>query len=1155
MGSEVRAEIIGRVVAFASKRLSREQLGLFEPFAAQYYARTDPTDLADRHVPDLYGAAMAHLGFGTRRAAGEIRVRAYAPDLDRYGYASPHSVVEVVAEDMPFLVDSISMELTRHGCGLHLVIHPMVTVRRDAADDLVEILPAEPAGEPPASEADTFRESFMHIEIDRETDQSVLDEIRQDLVRVMGDVAAAVEDWAPMRERALSIADELVAGSTVPGEVTPGLASTSAADRLEVAELLRWLADGHFLFLGYREYELADAGGELELRAREGSGLGILRQVGGRPAGHRLAELRAEVRLQALEPNLLNITKASSRSTVHRRSYLDYIGVKGFDAEGNVVSERRFLGLYATSVYKQWPEEIPILRRKVAEVLERAELPPDSHSGKALDELLDGYPRDELFQISVDELFEQAMAILSLHDRQRLRLLVRRDRFGRFVSCLVFLPRDRLTSAIEQRVRDTLLHAFGGLHLEYSARVTESVLARLHVVIYTESAPDAGVDLDELESLLADLTRSWSDDLRQALVEDFGEEKGLELHRSYGEAFPNSYTEDFSPRAAASDVRRIESLQELGGFTVNLYRPLEAPSDGLRLKLFRSGLRITLSGVLPLLENMGLQVVDERPYEVTTSGGDVAWIYDFGLRASDPTDLESDEVRDRFHEAFLQVWRREVDNDGFNRLVLRAGLDIREVMVLRAYARYLRQAGTTFSPEYIAATLANNPTIAAQLVRLFLTSFDPDFVLGGEERELSAKQIVTEVEQGLDSVLNLNEDQVLRRLLGAVRATLRTNFFQRGESGLPKPWLSIKLDPHLVPEAPLPRPMFETYVYSPRVEGVHLRAGRVARGGLRWSDRPEDYRTEVLGLMKAQAVKNAVIVPGGAKGGFVVKSPPAGDFDAVQAEGIACYQTFVRGLLDLADNLVGGEVVPPSRVVRRDGDDPYLVVAADKGTATFSDIANAISEEYGFWLGDAFASGGSSGYDHKAMGITARGAWVSVRRHFRAFGIDADTAPLEVVGIGDMSGDVFGNGMLLSRHLKLVAAFDHRHVFPSARLSRPGPGSRAVVSGAPATVRTAEVVLGRLRPLADLRRRGSLSEVCEERPDQRSGPRGPRDRRRRAPAGSARPRHLEGAGRPAVERRHRDVREVVRGDERRRRRQGERQRPHQRAGAALPGRG
>jgi glutamate dehydrogenase len=1026
-GSEVRAEIIARVVAHASKRLSSEQLAVFSAFAGDYYARIDPADLADRHVPDLYGAAMAHLGFGHVRQPGEIRLRAYAPDLDRFGYVSPHSVVELVVEDMPFLVDSMTMELTRRGCGLHLVVHPVITVRRDANGALVEVLPSSPErdGEEEADDPSGLtRESFMHIEIDRETDPGVLEELRGGLMGVVGDVTAAVQDWQAMRAHANKISDELESDSE-----SAAVGVASLADRREVAALLRWLSDGHFVFLGYREYELGDESGEVVLRDVEGSGLGILRQDGSRPIGHTFAKLPTEVRRRALEPNLLNMTKASSRSTVHRRSYLDYIGVKGCDAKGNVVSERRFLGLFTTNVYKQWPDQIPILRRKVKQVVERAGYPPDSHGGKALAEVLDTYPRDELFQIGPDELFEQAMAILSLQDRQRLRLLVRRDDFGRFVSCLVYLPRDRLTSALEERIRDLLLRAFGGLHLDYTARVGDGVLARLHIVIYTEAEPDADVDVSELETLLADAMRSWSDDLRGALVEGFGEERGLELHRRYAEAFPNSYTEDFSAQAAASDLRRIEGLDEAGGFTVNVYRPLETIGTGLRLKLYQQGQRPTLSAVLPLLENMGLRVVDERPYEVRPLGSVEAWIYDFGLRSSEPTDLESDEVRDRFHEAFLQIWRGEVDNDGFNRLVLRAGLAIREVTVVRAYAKYLRQAGTTFSSEYIAATLANNPSLAALLVVLFRTRFDPDFARGAEERQLAAKQIAAEFERGLDGVVNLNEDRVLRRMLGVLQASLRTNYYQRTADGTAKAWLSIKLDPNLVPDAPLPRPMFETFVYSPRVEGVHLRTGKVARGGLRWSDRLEDYRTEVLGLMKAQAVKNAVIVPGGAKGGFVLKAPPVGDLDALQAEAVACYQIFVRGLLDLADNLLGGDVVPPERVVRHDTDDPYLVVAADKGTATFSDIANAISQEYGFWLGDAFASGGSSGYDHKAMGITARGAWVSVQRHFRDLGMDADNEVLRAVGIGDMSGDVFGNGMLLSSHLKLVAAFDHRHVF------------------------------------------------------------------------------------------------------------------------------
>ncbi len=1010
MGSEVRAEIIERITRYGAERLSAEQAALFAPFVEGYYGRTDPEDLESRRVPDLYGMAMSHFGLGRYRRTGEVLLRVFAPDIDEHGFASPHSVVELVVEDMPFLVDSMSMELSRHGYGLHLAIHPVIRVRRDSSGQLEEVMAPNAGG-------DAVQESYLHIEIDRQTEPAVLDELRRDLLRVVADVRAAVEDWSSIQSRALAIADELAQPA---GPV-------SAAERDEAAELLRWLTKGNFIFLGYREYNLVDDG-EDELRVCPGTGLGILREASSRPAAHSFADLPPEVRRKARQPIVLNLTKANSRSTVHRRSYLDYIGVKKFDEAGGVVSERRFLGLYTTSVYKQWPQDIPILRRKVATVIDRAGYAPASHSGKALVEILDTYPRDELFQIGTDELFEQSMAILGMQDRQRLRLLVRRDEFGRFVSCLVYLPRSRLNAALEERVKDILLRAFRGVHLEYTTRVTEAVLARLHLVIYTGAAAIPDFDVGELEAQLADTMRSWADELYEALVEELGEERAVALHRLYAEAFPASYTYDFPARNAVSDLRRIENLPETGGFDINLYRPLESSPGALRLKLYRAGQAITLSEVLPLLENMGLQVVDERPYEIRVEGADPLWIYDFGLRSPDPADVASDGIRDRFHEAFSEIWRGTVESDGFNRLVLRAGMRERDVLVLRAYSRYLRQTGTSFSIEYMATTLANNPGLARMLVEIFHARFDPAFN-AGEDRELTLKRLVAVFESGLESVVNLNEDQVLRRLLGTIQASLRTNFFQTGDGGSRKSSLSVKLDPALVPDLPLPRPMFETFVYAPEMEGVHLRAGRVARGGVRWSDRLEDFRTEILDLMKAQTVKNAVIVPTGAKGGFVVKSALSADPDVRYAQGVAAYQTFVRGLLDITDNLVGGEIVPPPGVVRHDADDPYLVVAADKGTATFSDLANAISSAYGFWLGDAFASGGSTGYDHKAMGITARGAWVSVRRHFRDLGVDADREELTVVGIGDMSGDVFGNGMLQSEHLRLVAAFDHRHIF------------------------------------------------------------------------------------------------------------------------------
>jgi glutamate dehydrogenase len=857
-------------------------------------------------------------------------------------------------------------------------------------------------------------ESFIRLEIDRQSPQA-LEVLRGDLLRVLRDVRVAVEDWAQMRARAHEVAARLdVDAAAVNGD-----------ERREAAAFLQWLADDHFTFLGYREYELVPGENGDELRSIEGSGLGILRNADGRPTSHSYAKLPPDVRRRAREPNLLNLTKANSRSTVHRRSYLDYIGVKRFDETGAVVAERRFLGIYTYSVYKQWPDEIPILRRSVRAVRERAGFASDSHSGKALAAILDEYPRDELFQMSAGELYDAAMAILGLGDRQRLRLLVRHDQFGRFVSCLVYLPHERLNPALEQRIQSILRDAFHGVHLEQTTSLAGPVLVRLHLVIYTEpgSVPDA--DVDELEQRLTTAMRTWSEDLHDALVEQLGEELGSIAHRRYGNAFGPTYVEDVLPVEAVEDIRHMDALDE-SGFGVDLYRARTA-ENGLGVTLYRRGEPITLSGVLPVLENLGVQVVDERPYEVTPEGSGTIYVYDFALQYSGTIDLEGTDVRRRFEEAFRLVFGGAMENDSFNRLVLRAGLSARQVTILRTYARYVRQSAT-YTPEFAAAALADNPRLASLLVELFRVRHDPSPDVE-ESRDVTAKELAAEIERGLDAVSNLNQDRVIRRILGTMQATVRTNFFQRGEDGEQKEWLALKLDSRQVPGLPLPVPMYETFVCSAEMEGIHLRGGPVARGGLRWSDRLEDYRTEVLGLMKAQTVKNAVIVPVGAKGGFVVKSPVVGDPAKAAAQGVACYRTFVHGLLDITDNLVGGKIVPPEDVVRHDGDDPYLVVAADKGTATFSDIANELAAERGFWLGDAFASGGSAGYDHKAMGITARGGWVSVRRHLRELGIDPAVSGITAVGIGDMSGDVFGNGMLLEPNLKLVAAFDHRHIF------------------------------------------------------------------------------------------------------------------------------
>jgi glutamate dehydrogenase len=979
-----------------------------EGFVRQYYRWVAPDDLAERSPLDVYGAALAHFNLARVRKPGSENVRVYNPQFEAHGWQSARTAVEIVTDDMPFLIDSVSMELNRQGFGVHLIIHPVMTVSRDAEGTLLEVL--EPGAAPAAG---TTIESVLHAEVLRQTDPHELDALRGHLLRVIGEVRAAVEDWPQMRRMAREIADGL--GSDPP-----------PVDPVEIEEtqaFLRWLEDHHFTFLGYRDYDVVGDAERVGLIAVPVSGLGILRQTGDQGTSLGFDRLPPGVRALALEPRLLNLTKANSRATVHRAAYLDYVGVKRF-REGRVVGERRFLGLYTTTAYHASPQEIPILRRKFDAVLARAAFPAESHSEKALIEILETYPRDELFQMSVDELFDIAIGILHLGERQRVRLFVRRDKFGRFLSCLVFVPRDRFNTENRRRIEAILQESLGASSLDYTTRVSESVLVRLHYMAYVDPGRLSDLEPRELESRIVAATRSWADDLEEALVEEHGEERASALRARYADAFPPAYRADWVARSALADIRRIEALAERDGLAMSLYRPLEAPPGVLRAKLYRSGSPLALSDMVPLFENMGVKVDDERPYEVTPRAAEPVWIYDFGLTHVDESVLAVDEVRDSFQDAFIRAWQGDVENDGYNRLVLGARLGWRDVTVLRAIARYLRQAGTTFSDRYVEGALVAHPEVAGMLVELFRARLHPERA-GEDTATLEGR-----IDASIDAVESLDHDRILRHFLAVVQAMLRTNFFQLAPYGTSKLYLSFKLDPARLPWLPAPRPKFEIFVYSPATEGVHLRGGKVARGGIRWSDRREDFRTEVLGLMKAQMVKNAVIVPVGAKGGFVVKRPPpAGDREALRAEVSSCYSTFIRGLLDLTDNIASGEIVPPPAVVRYDGDDPYLVVAADKGTAAFSDAANAIAAEYGFWLGDAFASGGSAGYDHKAMGITARGAWESVKRHFRELGRNVQEADLTVMGIGDMSGDVFGNGMLLSRHIRLIGAFNHREIF------------------------------------------------------------------------------------------------------------------------------
>jgi glutamate dehydrogenase len=1009
-----KQELLVEASAMAGQRsgstaLSQEEaLSLLE----KYYAHVAPEDLTERTPLDVYGAAVSQYRLASMRPQGTATVRVFTPSIDENEWsASGHSVVEVVTDDMPFLVDSLSMELNARKSALHSVIHPQLFVRRDITGQLLEVLDKEKAEG--GSAGDVLRESWMHIEIDRVGDDAELESIEQALVRVLRDVREVVEDWQKMQSQAMAIVDDLSENPTpLPAkEVEEGRA------------LLKWLAEDHFTFLGYREYELSEVEGDDVLRAVPGTGLGILRSD--QDMSPTFGKLPPAVREKAREKQLLIITKANSRATVHRPVYLDYVGVKTFDESGEVSGERRFLGLFSSAAYTESLLRIPVLREKATQLLEGAGFTPMSHSGKELLDILENYPRDELFQTSVEELLPVTEAVLHLRERRQLRLFTRRDIYRRYLSCLVFLPRDRYTTQVRERMQDILTSTMGAATIDYTAKVSESVLARLHFVV--RAAPGETLqDFDEaeLELELAEATRSWTDDFVEALHDQFGEEAATRLARTYGAAFPEAYKEDFVPATGAADVRRMEGVTE-DGIVLSLYSPVAAGPGEARFKVFRRGTALSLSAVLPVLSSLGVEVVDERPYQLEI-GAEHAWIYDFGLRHRKPLPTGS---RELFQDAFMAVWSGRAESDGFSALVLAAKMPWRQVSILRAYAKYFRQGGSTFSQDYIEAAMLANIPIARLLVQLFEARFDPELPDGTrEERE---DELKTQITTALDEVASLDQDRILRSYLGVICATLRTNFYQRRGDGNPKAYLSLKLDPREIPELPEPRPRFEIFVYSPRVEGVHLRFGPVARGGLRWSDRREDFRTEVLGLVKAQMVKNAVIVPVGSKGGFYCKNlpNPAVDREAWLGEGIACYQTFISGLLDITDNLVGEETVAPEGVVRHDGDDTYLVVAADKGTATFSDIANGVAKDYGYWLGDAFASGGSAGYDHKAMGITARGAWESVKRHFRERGIDCQSEDFTCVGIGDMSGDVFGNGVLLSKHTRLVAAFDHRDIF------------------------------------------------------------------------------------------------------------------------------
>ena len=1007
-------EKFAEVRRIAASRLGKAENKTFDAALDQFFANVSPDQVVETSAEELYGAALALWKFSATRRPGAPKLRLYNPGMTEHGWESPHSVLEVVNDDMPFLVDSLTACLTERGIGIHTLLHPIIRVTRDAKGARKGLAEAGDKG--------AVAESVIQAQVDQIGDDKMLAQIENEIRQVLADVRAAVDDWKPMMKRLADVTKALQAEA--PKKI--------AAEAKEVCEFLNWLAENHFTFLGCREYKL-NAGVKKGATVVKDSGLGQMRDPDFtvlRDAEGKFADWSPEMDAFVSHSSPLLILKANRRSTVHRTAHLDMIGVKTYDKKGAVTGEHVFAGHFTSAAYNRSPRAIPLLRQKVERIIARAGFAPGSHDGKALTNVLETYPRDELFQASDDQLYRNAVGVLHLATRPRTRLFVRQDRFNRFISCLAYVPRERYNTELRVRMGKILSDAFGGRVATWTTSFGDEALARTHFVIATIGGGVPEYDVAEVEKRLVDAVRDWSDLLQEALIERKGEHDGNRLHARYHDGYSSAYRDVFNAVTAIDDIEKMEELSGEATTGLKFYRRLEDPDNAVRFKLFRLGSPVPLSDCLPVLEHMGFRILEEHPFHVTRGEDEEIWLHDFYMESADGSDIELADIRELLEEAFADVWSGTADDDPLNRLVLLAGLSARETVLLRAYSRFLRQARIPYSIDYMEDALADNPGIARSLVALFHALFDPEGDAKEKDRAAKAEKVSTEIEEALEAVASLDVDRILRRFRNAIQSTLRTNYYQPDAKGAAKPYVSFKFKCDELDELPLPRPWREIFVYSTWIEGVHLRGGPVARGGLRWSDRKEDYRTEVLGLVKAQQVKNAVIVPVGSKGGFLPKKLPAGGSrDEIQAEGIRAYKTFLSGLLDITDNLDGAKVVPPKAVVRRDDDDPYLVVAADKGTATFSDIANGVAADYGFWLDDAFASGGSNGYDHKGMGITAKGGWEAVKRHFRELGHDTQTQPFTVVGCGDMSGDVFGNGMLLSDQIKLIAAFDHRDIF------------------------------------------------------------------------------------------------------------------------------
>ncbi|WP_297844528.1 NAD-glutamate dehydrogenase [uncultured Roseibium sp.] len=996
--------------------LNQEDPALAE-FSRAFYDRGAAEDLVAYTAEELTGFARDAWQDFQNHELGTHRVSIADPAFKAQGSkVKGVSVIEIVNDNMPFLVDSVMDELQESKIEVHLVLHPIFIVERDDNGTLTTAT----ARKKPPKRTDR-QESLIHIHVTRIDSPEARAALKARLDKVLSDVRSVVSDFKPMQER-LAEAIDTYKTTQIPG---------SSDELWEAIHFLEWMENDNFIFLGMREYMFEGGVEEGELSPHEGTGLGLLSDPDVRVLrrGTEFVQITPEIREFLKKPEPLIIAKANVKSTVHRRVHMDYVGAKLYDDEGNMNGELRIVGLFASTAYTEPTSTIPFLRRKVASVLARAGYGSESHSGRALRNVLEAFPRDELFQIERERLFDFSIAILQLDERPRIRVLSRPDKFDRYVSILVFVPRDRYSTEVRLNVGTYLASVYEGRVSAWYVTYPEGPLARVHYIIGRDRGETPTPQQEELEAAVADMVRTWSDSVRDALKEEFAPSQARKLADRYALSFHGGYKEVYNAQSAVFDIVKLETLSDKNDTTITFHRQAGARDSRLSLKVYHRGSPIPLSARVPLLENMGFRVINERTYRITPADAPMSYLHEMTLESRSGEDIVfSDQLQPRLESMFMAVWTGLAEDDGYNRLVLTAELAWRDVAVIRALSRYLRQAGIRFSEDYMWSTLNNYPKIAAKLVELFHLRFNPDVT--EKDRDLGTERLESELTADLEDVASLDDDRILRRFQNTIESILRTNFYQLDKKGQPKPTFAFKIDSRQIDDLPQPRPFREIFVYSPRVEGVHLRFGMVARGGLRWSDRPQDFRTEVLGLVKAQQVKNAVIVPVGAKGGFVPKNlPPMSDRDAWFKEGTESYKIFINALLDVTDNLGEDNILPPERVQRYDGDDPYLVVAADKGTATFSDTANGISEGRHFWLGDAFASGGSAGYDHKKMGITARGAWEAVKRHFREMNRDIQTQPFTAAGVGDMSGDVFGNGMLLSKATRLIAAFDHRDIF------------------------------------------------------------------------------------------------------------------------------